>query len=87
MLSIVDKQNVSSFLLVMILVAAALLSGLLMCFEAQNIYRDYAEANLPSDYGRTGERRGMFSHIAQAYFSPTFLLLLLVFITAATALR
>ena len=86
-LGIADKQNVSSLLLIMILAAAMLVSGLLMCFEAQNIYKDYAEANLPSDYGRTGERRGAFSHIAQAYFSPTFLLLVLVFITAATALR
>ncbi len=86
-LYITDKQNISMLLLVLILCAAALLSGMLACFEAQNIYRGYAEANVPSAYQRDADGRSAFAHIAEVFFSPTFLVLTLVFIVAATAMR
>ena len=81
-LYIVDKQNISMLLLVAILCAAAVLSAMLMCFEAQSIYRGYAEANVPSEYA-VSDRRGAFAHIAEAYFAPGFLLLVLLFILVA----
>jgi len=85
-LYIVDKQNVSMLLLVIILCAAAALSATLMCFEAQSIYRGYAEANVPSDYAKTS-RDGAFARIAEAYFTPPFLLLALFFIIVAVSRR
>ena len=78
-LYIVDKQNISMILLVAILCAAAVLSAALMCFEAQSIYRGYAESNVPSEYAGS-DRRGTFAHIAEAFFAPGFLLLVLLFI-------
>ena len=85
-LYIVDKQNVSMLLLVIILCAAAALSATLMCFEAQSIYRGYAEANVPSDYAKSS-REGAFARIAEAYFTPPFLLLALFFIIVAVSRR
>ena len=85
-LFIVDKQNVSMLLLVILLCAAAILSAMLMCFEAQSIYRGYAESNVPSEYALS-DRRSAFAHIAEAYFSPAFLLLVLLFIIVAVVRR
>lgn len=85
-LYIVDKQNVSMLLLVMILCAAAVLSAALMCFEAQSIYRGYAADNVPSEYAKT-DRRSLFARVAEAYFTPAFLLLVLLFIIVAAAVR
>ena len=85
-LYIVDKQNVSMLLLVMILCAAAVLSAALMCFEAQSIYRGYAADNVPSEYTKT-DRRSLFARVAEAYFTPAFLLLVLLFIIVAAAVR
>ena len=85
-LYIVDKQNVSMLLLVMILCAAAVLSAALMCFEAQSIYRGYAADNVPSEYAKT-DRRSLFARVAEAYFTPAFLILVLLFIIIAAAVR
>ena len=85
-LYIVDKQNVSMLLLVIILCAAAILSAMLMCFEAQSIYRGYAEDNVPSDYAKT-DRRNAFARVAEAYFTPAFLLLILLFIIVTVSRR
>ena len=85
-LYIVDKQNVSMLLLVILLCAAAFLSAMLMCFEAQSIYRGYAEENVPSDYAKS-DPRSLFARVAEAYFTPAFLLLVLLFIIVAVARR
>ena len=83
-LTIVDKQNVSMTLLLILLGAAAILSAMLMCFEASGIYRDMAQANVPSDYVRHPDRkRNIFVRIADAFLTPTFLLLVIVFVVAA----
>ena len=83
-LYIVDKQNVSMLLLIILLCAAAVLSAMLMCFEAQSIYRGYAEDNVPSEYAET-DRRGALAHIVEAFFTPAFLILVLLFIFVAAA--
>ena len=83
-LYIADKQNISMLLLVILLCAVALFSGMLMCFEAQHIYRGYAEANVPTGY-EAKDKRSPFARIAEAFFTPTFLVLVLVFVVAAVA--
>ena len=83
-LHIVEKQNVSLILLTILLGIAALVSGTLMCFEAHSIYRDYADRNEPSDYAVI-EKKSRFSRIAETFFTPTFLLLVILFIVAAMA--
>ena len=75
----VDKQNVSLTLLVIILGALALLSLLIMCFEAHTIYRRYSDANVESDHALMN-KKGKFEQIAETFFSPTFLILLIVYI-------
>ena len=61
------------------LTAAILVSGMLFALEAQHIYRGYAEGNVPSAYAE-GKRPGVFARIAEIYFTPTFLLVTLVFL-------
>lgn len=85
-LYIVDKQNVSMLLLMILLCAAAVLSAMLACFEAQSIYRGYAENNVPSEYA-AGDRKGALSHAVEAFFTPAFLILVLLFIFVAAARR
>ncbi len=82
-LNIVDKQNVSMTLLLILLGAAAIVSAMLMCFEASGIYRDMAQANVPSDYvSHPDRRRNIFVRIADAFITPTFLLLVILFVVA-----
>ncbi|MBQ4355008.1 MAG: CPBP family intramembrane metalloprotease [Clostridia bacterium] len=83
-LHIVDKQNVSLVLFMILIGGACVLSAMLMCYEAQSIYHGYAEKNLPSEYASAG-RKNIFSRIAQAFFTPTFLLLVILFTAAAMA--
>ena len=45
-----DKQNVSMTLLLLLLFAAAILSAMLMCFEASGLYRSYAIENVSADH-------------------------------------
>lgn len=85
-LHIVDKQNISMLLLTLFLIGAALLSAMLMSFEARGIYRGYAEENVSSPHVNQ-DNRGVFAHIAEAFFSPFFLLLILLAIIAAVARR
>lgn len=83
-LGIVDKQNVSVTLLVILLGAAAIISGMLMCFEASGIYRSMAQANVPTDYvSHPDRKRKLFVRLADAFLTPTFLLLVIIFVTAA----
>ena len=80
-LTIVDKQNVSMTLLLILFAAAAILSAMLMCFEASGIYRDMAQANVPSEYvSHPDRKRGIFARLADAFLTPTFLLLVILFV-------
>lgn len=81
-LHIADRQNVSFVLFIIIIGAAAVVSGMLMCYEAQGIYRSYAENNVPSDYVPRG-KSNPFRRIAEAFFTPTFLLVVIVFVVAS----
>ncbi len=78
-LHIVDKQNVSLVLFVIILGAVAVVSGMLMCYEAQSIYRGYAENNVESDYALAA-KRNIFGRISEAFFTPAFLCAVIIFI-------
>ena len=77
----VDRQNVSLTLLIIIIGAAFLLSCLIMCFEAHNIYSRYSETNVESEYAAV-KKRGIFPRIVEMFFSPTFLLLFVLYIMA-----
>lgn len=77
---IVDKQNISMLLLLIILAFVALISLVLLCGEASGIYKGYAEEMLTVDYGKDRDM-GLFPRIAATCFSPTFLILAVLFIT------
>ena len=80
-LTIVDKQNVSMTLLLLLFGAAAIRSAMLMCFEASGIYRDMAQENIPSDYvSHPDRKRNIFVRLADAFLTPTFLLLVILFV-------
>lgn len=79
-LHIAEKQNISMILFVIILITIALVSLILFCSEAGSIYKGYAEDALPVDYGRASGT-GLFTKIAETYFSPTFLILVVIFVT------
>ncbi|MDY2846572.1 MAG: CPBP family intramembrane glutamic endopeptidase [Eubacteriales bacterium] len=81
-LHIADKQNVSFVLFIIIIGAAAVVSAMLMCYEAQSIYKGYAEANVPSDYAPK-KKNGAFRPIAEAFFTPTFLIVVIIFVVAS----
>lgn len=78
-LHIVDKQNASFVLLIILTGGAAVISAMLMCHEAQGIYHGYAENNVPSEYAQEA-KYSLFARIAQAFFTPTFLILVIMFI-------
>ncbi len=80
LIHIADKQNISMLLFIIILASVALLSLLLFCGEAAGIYKGYAHEALTVDYGKENGR-GLLPRIAEAYFSPTFLVLVVIFIT------
>ncbi len=83
-LYIVDKQNVSLVLLIILLAGAAIVSAALMSLEAHNIYGGYADSNVPSDYAREA-KYSLFARIAEAFFTPTFLILVIMFIAASVS--
>ncbi len=84
-LRVVDKQNASLVLLLIIIGAVMLLFGMLSAYEAQGIYRKYADENVPSEYA-TGKKYNIFSRVAEVFFSPTFLVLVIVFVIAVVAI-
>ena len=71
-------------LLVILLAGTALLSAMLLCYEAYEIYNGYAEKNVPSEYA-VSKKKNIFRRVAEAFFTPTFLLLVVLFVMAATA--
>jgi len=83
-LHIVERQNVSLVLFVLITGAVAVLSGMLMCWEAHGIYRTYSEENVESPHA-AGSRGNIFGRIADVFFSPTFLVVVIMFVVAAMA--
>lgn len=85
-LQIVDKQNVSLVLFLVIVALVFLLFGMLTSFETHGIYRSYSESNEASDYA-TGKKQSLTIRVAQAFFSPTFLLLVITFIVVAILKR
>ena len=84
-LRVVDKQNASLVLLLIIIGAVMLLFGMLSAYEAQGIYRKYADDNVPSEYA-TVKKHNIFSRVAEVFFSPAFLVLVIMFVVAITAL-
>ena len=81
----VDKQNASLVLLLIIIGAVMLLFGMLSAYEAQGIYRKYADENVPSEYASV-KKHNVFSRVAEVFFSPTFLLLVIMFVIAIVAI-
>lgn len=84
-LRVVDKQNASLVLLLIIIGAVTLLFGMLSSFEAQGIYRKYADDNVPSEYAEA-KKQNIFSKVAQVFFTPTFLILVIMFVIAMVAI-
>ncbi len=82
-LHIAEKQNISMLLLLILLGSATLVALTLFCGEAAGIYRSYGEEALPVDYGRA--RGNLFATVAETCFSPTFLILVVIFITVTVA--
>ncbi len=79
---IADKQNVSFVLFVIIIGAVAIISAMLMCYEAQSLYKTYSEENVQSDY-LPSKKSSVFRNIAEAFFTPTFLIAVIIFIVAS----
>lgn len=79
---IADKQNVSFVLFLIIVGAAMIVSAMLMCYEAQGIYRGYADENVPADYVPK-KKTNAFRRIAEAFFTPTFLIVVIIFVVAS----
>ena len=80
-----DRQNISLGLFVMIVAAVALLSGMLMCYEAQYIYKSYSQSNTESEYA--ARKSGLMTRIAGVFFSPTFLVVVVIFVIAAIFIK
>ncbi len=81
---IADKQNISMLLFTIILGAVLLLSILLFCGEAGGIYKGYAKEALPVEYGKESGS-GFLARTAEIFFSPTFLILVVIFITVTVS--
>lgn len=79
-LHIAEKQSVSMLLFLIIAGFLTLTSGLLMSHEAANLYAGYAERNLPSAY--LTKKRPFFPTLAQSLFSPLYLTIVVIFVTA-----
>lgn len=80
-LNIVDKQNVSMTLLLILLGGAVIFSAMLMCYEASGIYHEMAQSNVPTEYvGHPDRKNGIFVRLADAFLTPTFLLLVILFV-------
>lgn len=83
-LHLADKQNVSFVLFEIIVGAVTILSAMLVCYEAYAIYKGYAEQNVESEYAKESGKNA-FTRIAETFFSPTFLILVIIFIVGAAA--
>lgn len=79
-LHIAEKQSVSMVLFLMIAGFLTLTAGVLMSHEAANLYAGYAERNLPSAY--LTKKRPLFPTLAQSLFSPLYLTIVVLYVTA-----
>ena len=79
-LHIAEKQSVSMVLFLMIAGFLTLTAGLLMSHEAANLYAGYADRNLPADY--LTKKRPLFPTLAQSLFSPLYLTMVVIYVTA-----
>ena len=85
-LKIIDRENESTVLMLVILGAVLIISGMLSCFEARRIYSGYSEANEPTDR-RTVKKQGFFMRFAENFVSPTFLALIIIFILFTVVIK
>lgn len=79
-LYIAGRQNINSVLFIFILACAAFISAIVMAFEASSIYRTYGKDNVESDY-LPDVKKKKFTSFSEALFSPTFLILLVLYLT------
>lgn len=78
-LRLVDRRNSSLMLMLIILAGVFMISGVVAGFEAYRVYRTYAVRNVDSDY-RVKRKSGLFSRIQQNFFSPTFLITVIMYV-------
>ena len=85
-LKIIDRENESTVLLLVILGVIMIISGMLSSFEARRIYSGYAETNEPVDR-RADKKQGFFIRLAENFASPTFLALVIIFILFTVVIK
>lgn len=70
-------------LLHIILTALTVVFAILFFGEARSLYKSYAAANVPSEY-KAKKHKGVLPRIAEAMLTPTFIILTVFFIIAAS---
>lgn len=83
-LRLAEKQNISATLFIIIAAGVAILFASFLCFEASGLYRGYAVENLPSDYVPAKGKR-LVHTVAEAVFSPAFIVLAVAYIIIVLA--
>lgn len=83
-LSVAEKQNISGVLLLIVAMGCTILFSAVMCFEAAGLYRGYADDNAPSDYAPSA-KTNTFVSLAVSVFSPSFIVLAVIYIIAVFA--
>ncbi len=81
-LRLAEKQNISAVLFMIVAATCTLLFATIMCFEGASVYKSYATDNLPSDYAPSKSTNGLLS-LASAIFSPSFIVLAVIYIIAS----
>ncbi len=85
-LAVAEKQNISGMLFLIAAGGCAVLFAAIMCFEAAGLYRGYAESNVPSDYAPGAKTNSLMS-LASSVFSPSFIVLAVIYIIAVFAIK
>ncbi len=85
-LKIIDRENESTVLLLVILGVILIISGMLSCFEARRLYSGYAETSEAIDR-KALKRDGVFMRLAGNFASPTFLALVIIFILFTVVIK
>jgi len=78
-LHIAQKNNISGILLVIVMAFLTLAAAALASFEASALYRVYSEENYTSDHVPKKKTK-FFASLAEAVFSPSFLVLAVIYI-------
>ncbi len=85
--NIARRQNISSVLALFILISVALIAAVVMAFEAASIYKALGRGNADSSYlPDPGEKKGAVRSFSEAFFSPTFLILVVLWAALTYAL-